>query len=215
MHYCQSCDELCAMLPSDDGSARCARCAAVDVAATRLPLLVLSGASVAGKSALFPLLLERLRGWCAVFDVDWLIDPMGGAESIDWHAYRDTWLHVAHGVAQNGLPTLLLGPFIPEHLEDLPGRGWVDGVQFAALDCSAIDRRNRIEARPAWRTRDIDEQQEFADWLRRHISPIFDTSSTTLEETADAVASWAEDQLRRLCQPRSTALPSLPPRQAR
>ena len=190
MHYCQSCDEPHPMLPTDDGTARCARCAAVDVPAARLPLLVLSGASGAGKSALFPLLLERLRGLCAVFDVDWLIDPMGRAHSVDWRAFRDTWLHVAHGVAQNGLPTLLLGPFIPEHLADLPGRRWVDEMHFAALDCSAADRRTRIEARPAWRARDIEEQQEFADWLRQHVSPVFDTSSATHEETADAIVSW-------------------------
>ncbi|MGY0386367.1 hypothetical protein ACWZJV_05290 [Nocardioides sp. WG-D5] len=142
-------------------------------------------------------MLERLHRWCAVFDVDWLIDPMGGPVNIDWHAYRDTWLHVAHGVAQNGLPMLLLGPFVPDYLEDLPGRRWVDSVHFAALDCSATDRRDRIAARPAWRARDIEQQQEFADWLRVHISTVFDTSSATLEETADAVVSWAEDRLGR------------------
>lgn len=197
MHYCQACDEPRAMLPSDDGTARCERCSAVDLSAARLPLLVLSGASGAGKSALFPLLLERLRGWCAVFDVDWLIDPIGGADRLEWQAFRDTWLHVAHGVAQNGLPTLLLGPFIPEHLADLPGRRWVDGTHFAALDCSAAERRVRIEARPAWRARDIEEQQAFADWLSQHISPLFDTSTDTPEATADAVASWAANRLGR------------------
>ncbi|MGH3972067.1 MAG: hypothetical protein ACRDS9_01885 [Pseudonocardiaceae bacterium] len=195
MHYCQSCDEPHPMLPSDDGNARCARCAAVDVSAVRLPLLVLSGASGASKSALFPLLLERLNGRCAVFDVDWIIDPMGGVDRVDWSAFRDTWLHVAHGVAQNGLPTLLLGPFIPEHLADLPGRRWVDGVHFAALDCSPAERRARIEARAAWRARDIEGQQEFADWLRRHLSPVFDTSTVSHEATADAVASWVAHRL--------------------
>jgi hypothetical protein len=54
-----------------------------------------------------------MSAWCAVFDADWLIDPLGRAAKdgqIDWTAFTDTWLHVAHGVAQNGLPTLLLAP---------------------------------------------------------------------------------------------------------
>jgi hypothetical protein len=38
-----------------------------------------------------------------VFDVDWLIDPFaqgGSFASLNWPAFRDAWLSVAHGVAQ-------------------------------------------------------------------------------------------------------------------
>lgn len=177
-------------MPGEDGVARCPTCSAVDPTAARLPLFVLTGASASGKSTVYPLLLENLRGRCAVFDADWLIDPLGGASAIDWDAFRDTWLHIAHGLAQNGLPTLLLGPFIPEHLDALPGRRWVSDVHFAVLDCAAETRAARIQARPRWRSRDIDEQQAFADWQRGHLSPVFDTATASPQQTARAVTEW-------------------------
>lgn len=77
------------------------------------------------------------------------------------------------------------------------GRRWGEDIHLVALDCSAVDSRDRIAARPAWRARDIKETARVADWLRQNISPVFDTSSATLEETADAFASWAEDRLPR------------------
>lgn len=119
--------------------------------ADRPPLFVLSGASGAGKSTIVPLLTERLAGACIVFDVDWLIDPIRAAapdDAIDWSAFRDTWLHVAAGLAHNRLPTVLAGPLIPEHLDELPGRDLVGEISYAALDCPDDVRRARIEARP-------------------------------------------------------------------
>ena len=111
-----------------------------------------------------------MAGWCAVFDVDWLIDPLGRAAKdgqVDWSAFRDTWLHVAHGVAQNGLPTLLLASFIPEHLDDLPGRAWVGDLHFLVLDCP--DDAN--------------------------LKPVIDTTSQSPSQVADAVAAWVRDRL--------------------
>jgi hypothetical protein len=68
------------------------------------------------KTTILPELLTRMAGWCAVFDVDWLIDPLGRASGdgqVDWAAFRDTWLHVAHGVAdQTGF-----GRWLRDHLE--------------------------------------------------------------------------------------------------
>jgi hypothetical protein len=40
------------------------------------------------------LLLDRLAGACAVFDVDWLIDPLRRATPdgrVDWPSFRDCW----------------------------------------------------------------------------------------------------------------------------
>jgi predicted ABC-type ATPase len=150
MHYCQDCDDPHLMLPAD-GVARCPVCGGIEPTAATRPLFVVTGASGAGKTTIFPELLRRLAGRCVVFDVDWLIDPLRRAAKdgdIDWAAFRDAWLYVAHGVAQNGLPTLLLGPFIPEHLEGLPGRAWVGEIHYLVLDCPDDLRRQRIEARP-------------------------------------------------------------------
>jgi hypothetical protein len=164
----------------------------------RHPLVVLSGASGAGKSTIVPLLIERLAGTCAVFDVDWLIDPLREAapdRSVAWDAFRDTWLHVAAGLAQNRLPTVLVGPYIPDHLETLPGRELVGEIVYGVLDCSDDVRRTRIEARPSWRLRDIDEQVAFGAWLRTNLAPVFDTDSVIPEKTADAVAGWVRELL--------------------
>jgi hypothetical protein len=182
----------------DDGVVRCPACGNVDSQAAIRPLFVVTGASGSGKTTIFPELLSRMSGSCAVFDADWLIDPLGRAAKdgqIDWTAFTDTWLHVAHGVAQNGLPTLLLAPFIPEHLGNLPGRAWIGEIHFLVLDCPDEERRRRMEARPRWRARDIDAQTEFGRWLRKNLSPVIDTTSQSPSEVADTVAAWVRDRL--------------------
>jgi len=185
------------MVP-DGEVARCPACGDINRHAVSRPLFVVTGASGSGKTTIFPELLTRMAGWCAVFDVDWLIDPLGRASrdgQVDWTAFRDTWLHVAHGVAQNGVPTLLLAPFIPEHLDVLPGRAWVGDIHYLVLDCPDDERRRRIEARPRWRARDIDEQTGFGRWLRDHLEPVIDTTTQSPSEVADTVATWVRDRL--------------------
>src|SRR4051794_31325798 len=172
MHYCQSCDDPVAMEPYDD-EARCPACGRVDVDAAVQPMFVVTGASGSGKTAVHGPLARRLAGRCVTFDVDWLIDPatvLSHGRPIDWPALRDAWLAVAHGVAQARMPTVLLGPLIPEHLENLPARRWIGAVYFFVLDCPDNVRRQRIDARPRWRARDSGEQTEFGHWLRAHIA---------------------------------------------
>ncbi len=142
---------------------------------------------------MLPLLVERLAGECVVFDVDWLIDPLARSAphgQVDWPTFRDLWLHVAHGVTQNGLDALLLGPFFPEQLEEMPGRTWISEIHALALDCPDEERARRIEARPGWRARDIDEQIAFGRWLRENIDTVVDTAEVSPADTADAVAVW-------------------------
>lgn len=191
MHYCQSCDRAVAMEPQD-GFAVCPDCGRRDMATVQ-PLFTVTGASGSGKSAVFAPLARRLHGQCITFDVDWLLDSAGelsGDQPIRWPAFRDAWLAVAHGVAQSGLPTVLLGPFIPQHLAGLPARRWVGDIHFLLLDCPDDLRRERIQARPSWRSRDIDQQTEFGRWLRRNIADRVDTSRGTPDDAAAAIAAW-------------------------
>lgn len=191
MHYCQTCDEQRPMKP-ESGAARCPRCGAVEPASRIGSLFLVTGASGAGKTTLLPLLLERLAGECVVFDVDWLIDPLARSApdgQVDWPTFRDLWLHVAHGVSQNGLDPVLLGPFFPEQLEELPaGRGSARSTRSHSTARTMSARR--IEARPGWRARDIDEQIAFGRWLRENIGAVVDTAAAHPPETADAVADW-------------------------
>jgi hypothetical protein len=161
VYYCQACDDPHLMEP-DDGVARCPACGSVDPHPVIRPLFVVTGASGSGKTTIFPELLSRMSGWCAVFDADWLIDPLGRAAKdgqIDWAAFTDTWLHVAHGVAQNGLPTLLLAPFIPREPRQ-PARPSLDrgdalsGARLPGRGASAAHGGQAPLARPGHRRPD-------------------------------------------------------------
>jgi hypothetical protein len=194
VHYCQSCDTPVAMAPRD-GHAVCPECGRVDDPAALRPLFIVTGASGSGKTAVFAALSRRLPGRCVVFDADLLMDAAGalsGSQPVNWPAFRSAWLAVAHGAAQSGLATVLLGPFIPGHFDELPARRWIGDIHFIVLDCPDELRRARINARPPWRSRNIDEQVEFGQWLRGHIADRVDTSSGTPEAAAAAVAAWIE-----------------------
>jgi hypothetical protein len=197
VHYCQSCDEPIVMEP-DDGAARCPACGRLDKAGAVEPLFVVTGASGAGKTAILAPLAQLLAGRCVTFDVDWLLDAAGalsGDKVIAWPALRDAWLSVAHGVAQAGMPTVLLGQLVPDQLEPLPARRWIGEIHYLLLDCSDDVRRQRIECRPAWRDRNVNEQTYFGRWLRDNISDRIDTSAGTPEDTAEAVAAWVGQHL--------------------
>lgn len=188
------------MMVPRGGRAVCPRCGSVDDTAAISPLFVVTGASGSGKTAVLGPLARRLAGRCVTFDVDWLLDSAGrlaDGQPLPWPAFRDAWLAVAHGVAQCGMPTVLLGPFLPDQLEPLPARRWVGAVHFLALDCPDDLRRARIRARPSWRGHDGEGQVEFGRWLRRNVTDLVDTSIGGPEDTAAAVAAWVTSHLVR------------------
>jgi adenylate kinase family enzyme len=187
MHYCQFCDEMTAMEPHD-AHAVCPRCGNTGDDVVVRPLFIVTGASGAGKTAVLAPLARRLQGRCVTFDADLLME--GTAALSD-----SRWLAIAHCVAQSGLPTVLLGPFIPECLDELAARRWVSEVHVILLDCPDELRQARINARPPWRSRDIEEQVEFGRGLRRIIADRVDTSSGSPEESAETVAAWVERHL--------------------
>ncbi|GAA2368288.1 hypothetical protein Cme02nite_27620 [Catellatospora methionotrophica] len=172
MHYCQRCEPAVGLEPTAD-VAVCSRCGWTEPG-RREPLYVVTGASGSGKSAIFAPLAAALPD-CVVFDVDWLIDPMKATGSLDWDAFRDAWLSVAHGIAQGRRSTVLLGPLMPEQLVGLPSRRWIGPVHFAVLDCTDEQRRARLDARPSWREHAIGEHLAFAAQLRRTISTVLHT----------------------------------------
>jgi len=185
------------MLEPRAGHTFCPVCGRAGEAALA-PLFIVTGASGAGKTAVLAPLARLLRGRCVTFDADLIhtaARELSGDGPISWPAFRATWLAVAHGVAQSGLPSVLLGPFIPEHLEDLPARRWIADIHFLVLDCPDDLRRARIRARPPWQVCDIEGQVAFGQWLRRNIPDHVDTSRGTPADTAAAVAAWVDRHL--------------------
>src|ERR1700728_2110746 len=67
---------------------------------------------------------------------------------------------------------------------------WIADIHFIVLDCPDDLRRQRIEARPSWRHRDIEEQTEFTRWLRANVADRVDTSAAAPEESAAERATW-------------------------
>jgi hypothetical protein len=74
-------------------------------------------------------------------------------------------------------------------------RAWVGDIHYLVLDCPDDERRRRIEARPRWRARDIDEQTGFGRWLRENLAPVIDTSADSPAGVAEAVAAWVHGRL--------------------
>jgi hypothetical protein len=178
------------------GFAICPKCGWKDDTASVEPLFLVTGASGSGKTTIYGPLARLLAGRCVVFDVDWLLDAAGvlanGASlaELPWAGFDQAWLAVAHGVAQGGLPTVLLGPLTPTRLEGNAGRKWVGPVHTLVLDCPNETLRARIESRPGWRSRDVAEQVSFGSWLRENTTDQIDTSRCSPHEAANAVADW-------------------------
>jgi hypothetical protein len=184
----------------DRGHAVCPRCGRRDETASVKPLFVVTGASGSGKTTIFGPLSRLLTGKCVVFDVDWLPDAAGvlaggvPVTEIPWTGFDQAWLAVAHGVAQSGLATVLLGTVTPDRVESNAGRVWIGSVHSLVLDCADEIRRERIAARPAWRLRDTEQQISFGRWLRETVVDRVDTQCSA-EEAAPAVARWVESCL--------------------
>jgi hypothetical protein len=146
-------------------------------------------------------LSRLLTGKCVVFDVDWLLDAAGvlaggvPVTEIPWTGFDQAWLAVAHGVAQSGLATVLLGTVTPDRVESNAGRVWIGSVHSLVLDRADEIRRERIAARPAWRLRDTEQQISFGRWSRETVVDRVDTSQCSAEEAALAVARWVESCL--------------------
>lgn len=165
-----------------------------------LPLLLVGGASGAGKSTVCQALLGTLSA-VVVLDADLLWAEHFNQPEQSYRPFFETWLRVAKSIAQAGRPVLLFGAGIgvPSNIEPCVERRYFDQIHYGALVCDDAALRERLQARPAWRQAGSAEfaasQQQFNRWLHNYADepPItrFDTTGASLAETSAAVRVWA------------------------
>ena len=128
-----------------------------------LPLLMVAGASGAGKSAVCQRLLGRLSEvvvlgadilWRAEFD-----KPEDG-----YREFFETWLRLCKNISQSGRPVALFcAGGIPENVEPRLERRYSSHVHHLALTCHHTEPAKRLRRRP--RSRRSDE----SDFIRAQV----------------------------------------------
>lgn len=166
-----------------------------------LPLLLVGGASGAGKSTVCQRLLGA-RDDVIVLDADILWQPAFDTPGDGYRAFFASWLRLCLSLNQSGRPVALFGAGVaaPGNIEPLPERRYFSAVHYLALTCDDAALEARLRGRPAWRDSGqepfIAQQLAFNRWLRdppAEVAPLLsrlDTGATSLDATSAAVNSW-------------------------
>ena len=164
----------------------------------QLPLLIVSGASGAGKSSICNAILGRPEP-VVVLDSDilWRAEFNRPDKHSD---FFETWLRLAKNISQSGRPVVLFGAGIgvPENIEPCVERRYFSKVHHLALVCDDETLAQRLMARPAWRGSDqafVDGQIQFNRWFKGQDDssspiPLIDTTDISLDAAAEQVWVW-------------------------
>jgi predicted kinase/DNA-directed RNA polymerase subunit RPC12/RpoP len=173
----------------------------------QLPLLIVSGASGAGKSTVCHHLLGRVAQ-AVLLDSDILWRAEFNKPEANYRDFFETWLRVCKNISQSGRPVVLFGAGVgvPENIENCVERRYFSKVHYLALVCSDEVLPERLQQRPAWRGAHepayIEEHVRFNQWFKsynRNNQPaikLLDTTAVSLEETAHQVGSWIDENAR-------------------
>lgn len=172
----------------------------------QLPLLIVSGASGTGKSTVCRHLLGRVTQ-AVLLDADILWRPEFNTPATNYRDFFETWLRVCKNIAQSGRPVVLFGAGVgqPENIENRIERRYFSTINYLALVCSDETLSERLRQRPIWRgTRElmyIEDQLRFNRWFkaydRQPVIKLVDTTNALLDETAQHIASWIYENVRR------------------
>lgn len=166
----------------------------------QLPLLIVAGASGAGKSAAGQRLLGKIEE-VVLLEGDLLWRPEFNRPQEKYNDFFETWLRLCKNVAQAGRPVALFNAgAIPANVEPCVERRYFSETHYLALVCDDDLLAQRLQRRSNWRGFDdpavIEGNIEFNRWFKAnagHTSPpieLLDTSRTSVEETARQVAGW-------------------------
>lgn len=170
----------------------------------RSPLLLVTGASGSGKSAVCRRIQGALRDDAVVFEGDILWAPHFER---DPQLFFETWLRVCKNTAQAGRPVVLFGAGtgFPENVETCIERRYFSTLNYLALTCDDATLAERLRRRPAWRRSGgeayIAEHISFNRWFREHgpsESPpieLIDTTTEDVDQTTARVVAWIRSRL--------------------
>jgi len=169
----------------------------------QLPLLIISGASGAGKSSVCNAMLGR-HDPIILLDTDilWRTEFNRPDKHRD---FFETWLRMAKNISQSGRPVVLFGAGmgVPENIEPCVERRYFSKVHYLALVCDDETLAQRLKARPAWRGSDqafVDGQIQFNRWFKGQedgSSPItlIETTDISLDAVAEQVWVWISERI--------------------
>ena len=202
INCCVSCGAYCVDKEmAADGAAICPKCGHRELR-PRLPLLIVSGASCAGKSTVCHALTGALDD-AVLLDSDVLWRPELAAPADNYGAFHETWLRLCKNIHYSGRSVVLFGAGlgVPANIEGRVERRYFSAVRRLALVCDDDVLRERLLARPTWRgaRERIDEQLAFNRWFKdwRGAPEIerLDTSRVDLAVTVAGVRNWIHDAL--------------------
>ncbi len=172
----------------------------------QLPLLIVSGASGAGKSTACQNLIGRLFQ-VVLLDSDILWRPEFNSPEDNFAGFHETWLRMCKNISQSGRPVALFGAGIgvPNNIEPRVERRYFSAVHYLALVCDDRALAERLQRRPQWRGSGaaayIEEHQRFNQWFKSYSSAqppirLLDTTDLDEESTADQVELWINETLQ-------------------
>ena len=172
----------------------------------QLPLLIVSGASGAGKSSVCRVMLGKLDH-VVLLDSEILWRPEFNKPENNYRDFFEIWLRVAKNISQSGRPVVLFGAGlgVPENIEPCVERRYFSEVHYLALVCDDEVLAQRLRARPAWRGGGdqayIDEHIQFNRWFKggqngHHPISLIDTTNVSLEGTIEQVKTWIREKAK-------------------
>lgn len=170
----------------------------------QLPLLIVSGASGAGKSSVSRALIANLDN-VVLLDCDILWRPEFNRPENNHRDFFETWLRLAKNISQSGRPVVLFGAGmgVPENIEPCVERRYFSDIHYLALVCEDEVLTQRLKARPAWRGSGdqayIDTHIQFNRWFKRGQNQdrpisLIDTTYVPLEVTIEQVKTWISER---------------------
>jgi broad-specificity NMP kinase len=171
----------------------------------QLPLLMVAGASGAGKSSVCQALLGTMES-VVQLDGDILWRKEFDTPENNYRDYFETWLRLAKNISQSGRPVVSFGAGmgVPVNIEPCVERRYFSTVHYLALVCDDDVLAQRLKARPAWRGSGeeafIARQIQFNRWFKEQGNPsacLIDTTNLPLDATAEHVTSWILGKISR------------------